>query len=137
MQRKIFAAGLVALLLGTLMASPAMAADNDYLMMITTNVPVQIPGHVLPAGKYNFRLLPDGTRVQISAADHSRIYGAFFVVGTSRAAAGPAQVLVGQAADNGSRLLSAWFFPGQHEGYALMYPARARNATLLAKGAGK
>ncbi len=137
MQGKIFTATLVALLLGTLLAGSAFGADGQS-MVITTSGPVRIPGHVLPAGQYELRLMPGNNMVAVSSADGSKSYGEFFVLAVTRnSAAAKAEVALKQTNPDGVSRLAAWFFPGQEDGYSLVYPAAKHNATLMAQGAGK
>jgi hypothetical protein len=114
------------------MSSGAIAMSGPAVMIITANQPVAIPGRVLEAGKYSFELINGTDQVKVATADGSRIYGVYFVIPAQRGNAGDDAVYV--ARDNGgpSRIAS-WFFAGQKDGYALVYPHAKRNAAVLAR----
>jgi hypothetical protein len=77
MFNKAIRMGLAVSLLGFAAASMASAAQiRDNKTVLTFSQAVEIPGHVLPAGSYVFRLadsLSDRHIVQVFNADGSRI----------------------------------------------------------------
>ncbi len=103
------------------------------LMVITTNVPMQIPGRVLQPGAYDFKLINSDDEVLVSAATNHQIYGAFLVIPVSRArTTNHAQVTVAESPDGGPNRIAAWFFPGATTGYGFLYPKKMHNATTIA-----
>src|SRR2546430_13830206 len=71
-----------------LASRPARADQFDQLMIITFSGPVQIPGEVLPAGTYQFKLAgPRGDRnvVEILSGDWSKGYAPLLTVPQGRA----------------------------------------------------
>ena len=68
--------GLALSLLGFVSASSVLAARQDDKTVLTFSQPVEIPGHVLPAGTYTFKLvdsMSDRHIVQVFNADGSEI----------------------------------------------------------------
>src|SRR5689334_17175274 len=63
--------------IGLFFAIAANADESDEAMTVTFSTPVQIPGKVLPAGSYLFKLADDGSDpnvVQILNSDGTRLY---------------------------------------------------------------
>ena len=61
----------------------ARADEFDQLMVITFSGSVQVPGAVLPAGTYQFKLAdPNGDRnvVEIRSADGSKVYATLLTI---------------------------------------------------------
>ncbi len=120
------AAGSTSGLGGIVMSSPSM-------MVITTAVPVRIPGRVLQPGTYDFELTNSDNTVQVSAAGSHQVYGVYMVIPASRAHAGDAaQVTVVAAPNGGPQRIAAWFFPGRTNGYAFLYPKNESKGTVVA-----
>jgi hypothetical protein len=68
---------VVAAVLFVLGSRAARADESDKLMVFTFSGPVEVPGAVLPAGTYEFKLAdPDGDRsvLQILNEDGSKVY---------------------------------------------------------------
>lgn len=121
-----------ALLLGlaitwALFSEVAAHADQvDQSTKMTFSAPVQIPGRVLPAGTYVFKLaeFPDSSDlniVQIFHADGTHLIATMQTVPTQRLqTAGDTVVTLAQQ-PNGPEALVKWFFPGQNTGHEFMY----------------
>jgi hypothetical protein len=97
----------------------------DQMTTITFSAPVQIPGQVLPAGTYVFRLAdPDAERgiVQIFNADRSHLYATLPTVATERPnpTGDTAVTLAEQGAGKPDALLN-WFYPGNESGNEFLY----------------
>ncbi len=122
----------------TIASGPMLTASNSGLMLITTKTLTQIPGRTLEPGTYAFRLVNDTDQVTVSKADGSEFYGTFFVVPTSRTAGlGEALVTVAEVPNGGPNRIAAWFFPGEANGYALLYPHARKSAAMVAQASAK
>src|SRR6266849_3163761 len=65
----------------------ARADEFDRLMVITFSGPVEVPGAVLPAGTYQFKLAdPNGDRnvVEIRSSDRSKVYATLLTIPDER-----------------------------------------------------
>jgi hypothetical protein len=97
---------------------------------ITFTRPVQIPGQVLPAGTYVFKLADsDGDRnvVQIFSENQKRLYATLQTIATLREEpAGDTEITVADQGSAGPDVLLSWFYPGEDEGYMFVYPKSLR-----------
>ena len=108
----------------TVTASPRPGAPSDHFM--TFSGPVAVPGAVLPAGTYIFRLVDSGKKVlQILKADRSEPYAMFHTTQVdeiSRGLASDSYVVTWEPTDDGEPpALNAWFIPHQARGYQFVY----------------
>ena len=78
---RILLTGVVAIALMTVAApAPASGITNDKLAYLTFSAPVQVPGVILDAGRYRFRLTNSETSrnvVQVLSGDGSIVYAMF------------------------------------------------------------
>ena len=91
----------------------------------TFSQPVQVPGHVLPAGTYWFQLASPYDRgiVRVFAADHVTLLATLFTVPRARPD-GNDDVTV-TLADRGPgqpETIVAWFYVGDTAGHKFLYP---------------
>jgi hypothetical protein len=103
----------------------AHADEADQTTMLTFSQPIQIPGQVLPAGTYLFKLANSESvlnLVQIFSSDRTHLYGTFQTVPTER------QTVTGDTlltfADQGAgnpEALMKWFYPGVLTGHEFVY----------------
>jgi Protein of unknown function (DUF2911) len=106
---------------------PAAHADEeDEATTITFSTPIQIPGAVLPAGTYLFKLADtesDLNLVQIFNAEGTKLYATLQTVPTQRQepANNTAVTLAEQGAGNPDALVK-WFYPGRLTGNEFLYP---------------
>jgi hypothetical protein len=105
----------------------ANADELDEATTITFSAPVQIPGKVLPAGTYLFKLGNSETDldlVQIFSADQKKFYGTVETISTERpmATGDTALTLVEQGSGRPDALLK-WFYPGRLTGSEFLYPS--------------
>lgn len=88
MSKKSIWIGMALALLGVVATSGTARADDwNKKTVITFSQPVEIPGHVLPAGTYTFKLadsLSDRHIVQIFNADGSDIIATFIAISDYR-----------------------------------------------------
>lgn len=112
------AAGLVA---------PAARADEwDKLTVLTFNEPVEVPGKVLPAGTYVFKLADnqsDRTVVQVFTEDQKQLLATVMAIPDSRTEPSDNTVVTFEERPSGSpEALHAWFYPGDTDGVEFVYP---------------
>jgi hypothetical protein len=120
-------------LLGFVAVSTARADEFDKKTTITFSQPVEIPGHVLPAGTYVFKLLNSMTDrhvVQVFNADGSKIIATILAIPDYRLTPTDQTVIKFAEVPAGSpEVIRAWFYPGNTIGQEFVYP-RARAAVL-------
>jgi hypothetical protein len=102
----------------------AHADEGDQATEITFSQPIQVPGQVLPAGTYLFKLAntDDLNIVQIFSRDRTHLYATLQTIPTeSRQVPGDTTVaLVDQGAGKPDVLLK-WFYPGADSGHEFVY----------------
>jgi hypothetical protein len=118
-------------------AVPSMFADTwDQLTKVTFNQPVEIPGQVLPAGTYWFKLLnspSDRDIVQIYNANQSKQIALVMAIPDYRVRpTGKTVVTFEERATNAPPAVKAWFYPGDNYGQEFVYP-KPRAVTLAAR----
>jgi hypothetical protein len=110
---------------------PAAKADEwDKKTYITFSAPVEIPGMVLPAGEYVFKLLDSTSNrniVQILNARESHLYATVLAIPDYRMNPSDKTVITFEERASGApEAIHAWFYPGEQFGQEFVYPkARA------------
>jgi hypothetical protein len=110
----------------------AKADDYNPKTVLTFNSPVEVPGQVLLAGTYVFKLIdsqPDQSIVQVYNIlqvynqDEDHLYGTFLVVPNYRLkpTGNPIITFEEQAAGT-PQIIKAWFYPSGDYGYQFVYP---------------
>ncbi|HVP45042.1 MAG TPA: hypothetical protein VMT32_00615, partial [Bryobacteraceae bacterium] len=93
---------------------------------VTFTEPVEIPGQVLPAGTYVFKIadtLGDRDVVQIFNKDETHIYATILAVPDYRMEpTGKTVIHFEERAANTPQAVKAWFYPGDNYGYQFVYP---------------
>ncbi|HZS50707.1 MAG TPA: hypothetical protein VFA54_07595 [Bryobacterales bacterium] len=126
---KIFVSCLALLLFVFL---PITRADEwNKKTIITFDKPVEVPGMVLPAGTYVFRLADsqsDRHIVQILNKDENHVYATILAIPDYRLQpTGQTVVQFEERAANAPQAIQAWFYPGDNYGDEFVYPeVRAR-----------
>jgi len=125
MNRKFKLFGLV-FLLGSVAMSPLAKADEvNQQTTVKLSGPVEVPGRVLPAGEYVFKLADNPSEhgiVQIFNEDQRQLVATIFTVPASRAKATDGTVITLEERPIGSsEALGKWFFAGQTEGVQFLY----------------
>jgi hypothetical protein len=119
----IFYAGTFAVSTFLFAALVARADETDNPTKITFSNPIEIPGHVLPAGTYEFRADSDDLDlVRIFNADGTRLYASLRTVSAERPE--PAEdtvVVLADQPDSGHVALIKWFYPGTTIGHEFVY----------------
>jgi hypothetical protein len=121
----------------------AHADELDQSTTITFGQPIQIPGKVLPAGSYLFKLVnsdSDRNIVQVFNADRTVLYATLQTIATDRPE--PTDHTVVALAEQGAGqpdVLLKWFYPGRETGNEFLYPtqkekelAQDRQQTIVA-----
>jgi hypothetical protein len=126
---KIFRMLAVLLGVASFLASsgPVTRADEwDKATKVTFSEPVQVPGKVLPAGTYVFRLLDDPANrhvVQIFNEDHTSLITTIMAINNERLkASGKTVLLYDERPADQPVALAAWFYPGDGFGQEFVYP---------------
>ena len=128
MQKKsIFLLAVTAILLALSLSSRVKADDGDKKTIVTFDQDVEIPGQVLPAGTYVFKLFrsnADRFLVQVWDGNESQLLATLTTIGDSYPnPSGQAYfVLDLSATDEGyPPAVVSWFFAGTDEGRDFIY----------------
>ena len=106
---------------------PAAKADNwNQKTVMTFSGPVAIPGQVLPAGTYVFKLLDSSSNrhvVQVFNQDENHVYGTFLAIPDYRMhPASKPIVKFHEAASGEPQAIKSWYYPGRSYGHEFVYP---------------
>jgi hypothetical protein len=119
-----FVIGL-AIACGLVFETTAHADEANQETIMTFSAPVEIPGQVLPAGKYIFRLADDGSNpnvVQILSAEGTRVYATLETTPTQRLEpTGNVTATLAQQGPGTPDALLKWYYPGSVTGHEFMY----------------
>lgn len=122
------------LMLGGISAPNLKATQLNQETTVTFNQPIEIPGRVLDAGTYTFKLLDsmsDRNIVQIFNKQGTKLYATILAIPDARLkASGRTVVTFEERAAKSPEALKAWFYPGDLYGQEFVYPKVA--ATRLA-----
>jgi len=103
----------------------AHADESDQATTLTFNQPIQIPGQVLPAGTYLFKLAnSDSGRdlVQIFNSDRTHIYATLQTIPTDRHdTTGQTVITLAEQGAGKPDVLLKWFYPGNLTGNEFLY----------------
>jgi hypothetical protein len=130
MFKKALWIGIALSLFACLPASSARADEWNKQTKITFSQPVDIAGHVLPAGTYLFKMADANDRhiVQIFSANGKKVMATVMTIPDYRLKATNKTVIKFREVPAGSpEALRAWFYPGRTIGEEFIYPKhRAR-----------
>ncbi len=118
---------VVALVLMSGAVATRVSADtHNKKTVMTFNQPIEIPGQVLPAGTYTFKLassLSNRHIVQVWNADGTKIIATVLAINDYRLRpTGHTVVKFSETAGDAPEALKAWFFPGDNFGQEFVYP---------------
>jgi hypothetical protein len=137
MNMKVIHSVLVTVLLvglGATLAPNARADQENKKTVMTFSQPVEIPGQILPAGTYTFKLLDsqsDRHIVQVWDADGSHLITTVLAINNRRMKpTGNTVVKFAERSGDNPEALKAWFYPGDNFGQEFVYPKQ--RATQLA-----
>jgi len=119
---------------------PFIHADEmDRLTKITFSGPVEVPGKILPAGKYVFKLLDDPAErnvVQIYNEDQNELEVQFLAISDRKMhLSGKTVIQFAERPADQPEAIKAWFYPGMQDGLAFVYPHD--RAVRIAKESGE
>jgi len=108
------------------MAPRAIADEWDQKTIFSFSGPVEIPGQVLSAGTYVFKLAdssPDRNIVQVFSKNEKHLYGTFLSIPDQRLRpAGKPIITFDERAADSPEAVRAWFYPGDDFGRQFVYP---------------
>jgi hypothetical protein len=113
-------------LLGATLLPSARADAWDKKTVVTFSQTVEVPGKILPAGTYTFKLLDspsDRHIVQIFNADGSQIITTILAINNYRLQpTGETVMKFSERPGDSPEALRAWFYPGDEFGQEFVYP---------------
>jgi hypothetical protein len=124
-------------------ALPTRADEANKLTILSFSAPVDLPGVVLPAGKYRFEIAdPVESRkvIRVSSEDGSKQIAMLLTIPNQMLQpANDPVVMFTETAAGAPHAIKAWFYPGESIGYEFVYPhdqalriARSNHAEVLA-----
>jgi hypothetical protein len=124
--KKLAGIALSVAVLGLAAAPSARADVLDKLTYVTFSRDVAIPGKVLSAGTYTFRVAgsqSDSHIVQIFNQNGTQLIATLLTVAEHRLTpTSDTVIMFGEAAGNAAPPVARWFYPGDTEGLAFLYP---------------
>ena len=121
----------------------AHADEADQSIKITFSQATEIPGQILPAGTYLFKLADPSNLdlVRIFNSEGTRLYATLQTVTAERPKpTGDTVVVLAERSEGRPETLVKWFYPGNPAGHELVYPkqeeqqlAQAQQQTIKAK----
>ncbi|MGD1092050.1 MAG: hypothetical protein ABSB35_08665 [Bryobacteraceae bacterium] len=117
----IVSAGVLGVLVPT-----ARADEWNQKTIFTFSGPVEIPGQVLSAGTYVFKLAgseSDRNIVQVFDKNENHVYGTFLTIPDYRLKPAGKPIITFDERPSGSpEAVRAWFYPGENYGHDFVYP---------------
>jgi hypothetical protein len=126
--------GLALSVLAGVSASAGQVGSVDRTTVLTFSQPVEVAGHVLPAGKYTFMLadsLGDRNIVKILDADGTHITYVMAIPNYRLVATDKTVIKFREVPSGSPEAIRAWFYPGDRFGQEFVYPKK--RAALLAR----
>ncbi len=113
--------------LGALALLPGAKADEwNQKTVFTFSGPVEIPGQVLPAGTYVFKLANSQSSrniVQVFNKGENHLVGTFLAIPDYRLRPSSKPIITFDERPAGSpEAVKAWFYPGKNYGHEFVYP---------------
>jgi len=102
----------------------AHADEADQCTKITFSQPIQIPGQILPAGTYQFKLADpnDLDVIRIFNSEGTRLYATLQTITAERPKpTGNTVVVFAEQPQGRPETLLKWFYPGNTSGHELVY----------------
>jgi hypothetical protein len=115
--------------LSALAVTPRAMADTwNQKTIFTFSGPVEIPGQVLPAGTYVFKLANSQSSrhiVQIFNKDENQVLGTFLAIPDYRLKPSDKPIIRFEERASGQpQAIKAWFYPGRSYGHEFVYPKK-------------
>jgi hypothetical protein len=124
--KKTVVVALSIAVLGAAQASSVRADEWNKLTFLTFSKDVAIPGKVLTAGTYTFRLSDsqsDRHVVQIFNETGTQLITTLLTIGANRLSLTDDTVITfGEPAGNAPPPITRWFYPGDTDGQEFIYP---------------
>lgn len=113
--------------LGVLALMPGAKADEwTQRTIVTFSEPVEIPGQILPAGTYVFKLANSSSNrniVQIFNQDENRLFATILAIPDYRLRASNKPIIRFEERTAGSpQAIKGWFYPHKNYGHEFVYP---------------
>ena len=109
----------------TVILPVAEADDWNQETRFTFSQPVQVPGHILPAGTYFFQLVRDNNHlVQIFNEDRTAVAILYSVPRVRYGRHAEAAITLANPRGKQPQAIVAWFFVGETEGHEFLYPSQ-------------
>jgi hypothetical protein len=109
-----------------MMVPHARADEWDQKTIFTFREPVEIPGQVLTAGTYVFKLADSPSNrniVQVFDKNEVHLYGTFFAIPDYRPHTPERPIITFDERPSGSpEAVRAWYYPGNNYGHEFVYP---------------
>jgi hypothetical protein len=127
LRKTVFTLGLM--LAFTIMLPVVHADDWNQAARFTFSQPVQIPGQVLSAGTYFFRLADSNHRhlVQIFREDRSLVATLYSVPRVRDGRDVEVAITLANRGKAQPQAIVAWFFAGETEGHEFLYPNQEKH----------
>jgi hypothetical protein len=128
-----------------MLSAPVLRADEfNKMTYLTFSGPVQVPGVVLPAGTYMFKLAdPDSGRrvIQVWDKEGTKLYTTLLTIPDQMMEAKDDPVVLFTETPSGEpQAVKSWFYTGERNGYEFVYPkdqamkiAQATHGSVLAQ----
>ena len=124
--RRIIQISMCATVLCCAIVAGARADEWDKKTIVTFNEPIQIPGQVLPAGTYVFKLASSNSDrhiVQVWNEDQTQILATILTAPDYRVDAPDRTIMeLEERRGNSPMALHSWFYPGDNAGQQFLYP---------------
>jgi len=135
---KLFVALVCGALLLAFFPVNANADEWNKKTTVTFSAPIELPGIVLPAGTYVFKLLDSPSNrhiVQVFNEEENHIYATILAIPDYRLTPSEKTVMTfAERPIDTPQAMRAWFYPGDNFGQEFVYPkARARELAETAK----
>jgi hypothetical protein len=104
----------------------AKASEWNQKTVFTFSGPVEIPGQILPAGTYVFKLADSHSNrhiVQVFNKDENHVFGTFLAIPDYRLHPSDKTIIKFAERPTGSpEAIKGWFYPGRNYGHEFVYP---------------
>ena len=108
------------------MVQNALADEWNQKTVFTFSGPVEVPGQVLAAGTYVFKLADsqsDRNIVQVFSKNEKHLFGTFLTIPDQRLRPASKPIITFDERPAGSpEAVRAWFYPGENYGHDFVYP---------------
>lgn len=104
---------------------PVMADEANQKTTLTFSQPVELPGIILPAGKYVFKLVNTSYRhvIQVSNAEETKVFATILAIPDYRLKRTSDTVIhFAERPANRPEAIRGWFYPARSFGHEFVYP---------------